>query len=98
MYPAWMERTERSQLKLAARRRPRSTRPRRSSSSSRTRAIPCAIASSEYGSTSRAPSPTTSGSDEMREVTTGVPQAMASSGGRPKPSYSEGKANTAAMR
>ena len=38
------------------------------------------------GRRARAASPTTSGSDEMREVTTGVPQAMASSGGRPKPS------------
>jgi len=72
--------------------------PRRSSTSSSTREIPWAIASSLYGSTSSAPSPTTSGSDEMREVTTGVPQAMASSGGRPKPSYNEGKAKTEAMR
>ena len=29
-----------------------------------------------------------SGRDEVLEVTTGVPQAMASSGGRPKPSIS----------
>ena len=38
------------------------------------------------GSTSTAASPTTSGSDETFEVITGVPLAIASSGGRPKPS------------
>ena len=32
------------------------------------------------------------------EVTTGVPQAMASRGGRPKPSYCEGKTKTVARR
>ena len=43
-----------------------------------------------------AASPTTSGSELTFEVTTGVPEAMASSGGSPKPSYSEGKTNAAA--
>ena len=35
---------------------------------------------------SSAASPTTSGSDETFDVTTGAPLAIASSGGRPKPS------------
>src|SRR5204863_495735 len=35
-------------------------------------------------------SPTTSGSDDRLEHTTGVPQASASSGGRPNPSYRDG--------
>ena len=44
------------------------------------------MARESVGSTSTAASPTTSGSDDTFEVTTGVPQAIASSGGRPKPS------------
>ena len=43
------------------------------------------------GSAVRAASPTTSPSEPAREQTTGVPEAMASSGGHPKPSYSDGK-------
>ena len=39
-----------------------------------------------YGSMSSAASPTTSGSDDTLEVMTGVPLAIASSGGSPKPS------------
>jgi len=38
------------------------------------------------GSTNSAASPSTSGSAVARVATTGVPQAIASSGGRPKPS------------
>src|SRR5436309_3479899 len=35
-------------------------------------------------------SPTTSGNEVVFDVTTGVPQAMASRGGKPKPSYKDG--------
>ena len=40
-------------------------------------------------------SPTTSGKEEIFEVITGVPQAIASKTGKPKPSHKEGntKAN-----
>ena len=41
-------------------------------------------------------SPQTSGSDETLEVSTGIPLAMASSTGRPNPSYSEGNAKSLA--
>ena len=41
-------------------------------------------------------SPTTSGREEVFEAMTGVPQAIASSGGRPKPSYKEGKTKSSA--
>ena len=39
-----------------------------------------------WGSIRIAASPTTSGSEEVLEVMTGAPQAMASRGGSPKPS------------
>ena len=45
-----------------------------------------AIAAGSVGSKSRAASPQTSGSDAAFEQATGQPQAIASSGGRPKPS------------
>ena len=84
MYPAWMERTERSQLKA---RGPREARARTRLGAERLvvedardalgdRLLRCT------GRRAERASPTTSGSDEMREVTTGVPQAMASSGGQ----------------
>jgi hypothetical protein len=60
--------------------------------------MPSAIEPASYGSTSTAASPTTSGSEDTFEVTTGVPLAMASSGGRPNPSYSDGKTKTPASR
>src|SRR5207245_11205864 len=44
------------------------------------------------GSTRMAARPATSGSAERLDVTTGVPAAMASSTGMPKPSSREGKA------
>ena len=43
-------------------------------------------ASSSRGSTDRPVSPTISGMDDVRDDTTGTPQDMASSSGRPKPS------------
>ena len=48
--------------------------------------MPRAISNTFSGFTSMAASPTTSGSELTLDVTTGVPHAMASSGGRPKPS------------
>lgn len=44
-------------------------------------------------STSTPASPTTSGSDELLPVMTGAPQAIASSGGMPKPSNNDGNTN-----
>ena len=44
------------------------------------------MASGSCGSTRIAASPTTSGSDETFDVITGVPLAIASSGGSPNPS------------
>jgi SAM-dependent methyltransferase len=67
----------------AARERPRSTQVSGASSTSRTAS---AIADGSYGSNSRAASPTTSGSAAASEHATGQPQAIASSGGSPKPS------------
>src|SRR5688500_8082868 len=39
---------------------------------------------------------TTSGKDDVSEVMTGVPHAIAARGGSPKPSYMDGKTNTLA--
>ena len=61
--------------------RPELGRPLRDASST-----PAAIAAGSAGSKATAASPTTSGSDPARETATGHPQAMASSGGSPKPS------------
>ena len=49
------------------------------------------MARSDCGSTGRAASPHTSGSDAAVEAITGQPQRMASSGGMPNPSWKEGK-------
>ena len=43
--------------------------------------------SESVGSTRKAASPQTSGIDVTQLVTTGVPHAIDSSGGRPKPSF-----------
>ena len=69
---------------------PARPRRRRSSSSSTTFRMAPAIPSTSSGSTFKAASPTTSGSEDTLEHITGQPQAMASRGGRPNPSYSEG--------
>ena len=94
---AWIARTERSQLKLAARAgRGRQVAAQRLVLEHALEAVGDVL--DAVGIDQQAASPTTSGSDEMREVTTGVPQAIASSGGRPKPSYSDGNAKTDARR
>ena len=48
--------------------------------------MPSAISKTLAGFTITAASPTTSGSELTLAVTTGVPHAIASSGGKPKPS------------
>ena len=55
-------------------------------SSSRIDFIPRAISKTFSGLTSSAASPSTSGSDDVLDASTGVRLAMASSGGKPKPS------------
>ncbi len=79
------------QLNLFARKSPFWIKCLRSSESLINLEIPLVIASSERGSTRIAASPATSGNDEVREVNTGIPQAMLSTTGNPKPSYKEGK-------
>ena len=54
--------------------------------------------STRVGSTRRPASWTVSGSAQTLDVNTGVPQAIASKGGRPKPSYNEGKSKASAPR
>ena len=54
------------------------------------------MSSTFEGSKVRAALPTTSGSEPVFEQITGVPHAMASSGGSPKPSNSDGYANAVA--
>src|SRR6185312_5375301 len=78
---------ERSQVKAAARVRPAAT----SSSRRRTASpIPAAIAAGSRGSTSTAAPAATSSVAPPRLVTTGVPHAIASRIGSPKPSYRDG--------
>ena len=55
-----------------------------------------ASSSGEVGSKVSPASPTASPSAVVELATTGVPQAIASSAGRPKPSYSEGNASSSA--
>src|SRR6266540_6212352 len=68
----------------------------RRASSSRSRSSPSASPSASVGWCESAASPTTSGSEEVSATTVGVPQAIASRGGSPNPSYSDGKAKTSA--
>src|SRR5438046_8436148 len=58
--------------------------------------MPREISNTFSGLTSRAASSSTSGSEDVLEASTAVPLAMASSGGKPKPSYKDGNANNAA--
>src|SRR5439155_7246008 len=89
-YTSAVSRAVRSQGNSRALASPRAVRSWARPSSSHTRRIPSAIASTDSGSTSTAASPATSGSDERSEVTTGHPHAIASSTGRPKPSNRDG--------
>ena len=78
---------ERVHVKPDARSIPAGTSSSRRASAS---AIPWAIASTSSGSTRTAAPPATSSIAVPDDVTTGVPDAIASSTGRPKPSYSDG--------
>jgi hypothetical protein len=78
-----VSRAVRSHEKSSARASPRSTHGAGSASTSSTAS---AIARGSRGSKSRAASPTVSGSAATFEHATGQPHAIASSGGRPKPS------------
>ncbi len=60
--------------------------------------MPSAIASGLSGSTRMAASPAASSSEGCEEATTGVPEAIASRTGIPKPSKKDGYAKTAAPR
>src|SRR5215467_324511 len=85
-----------SQLNSAARRRPRRRSVVCSSVSPHRRSSASVQASTSAGSTSSPASPTTSGKDDALDTATGVPQAIASSGVRPKPSYQAGWARQVA--
>ena len=60
--------------------------------------IAFAISRTERGFTPSAASPATSGTDEVLDATVGIPRDIASRTGSPKPSYSDGYANTSAAR
>ena len=78
------------QVKACARRRPAwAIRAARAGSLS-TPTSDSVRASTSVGSTSSPASPATSGREEVLDVITGVPQAIASSTGSPNPSYCEG--------
>src|SRR2546427_3418527 len=64
----------------------------RTASSDKISFIPRAISKTFSGFTRTAASSKTSGSDDVFDARTGARFAIASSGGRPKPSYNEGKA------
>ena len=67
-----------------------------SAGSSSSRLIAAAIAAVSPSRTTSAAPPLTSAIDELSKTTAGVPQAIASSGGRPKPSYADVKTNASA--
>ena len=79
-----------------ARARPDSIRRSRSAPGAATVRIASAKPSWSSGSTSSAAGPQVSGSAPRSELTTGVPAAIASRHGRPKPSYRDGMASVAA--
>ena len=85
-------------MKTDARATPRSWRSCRKATSVSNRRRPSAMARGSYGLTNPAASPTTSGSEETLDVRTGVPRAIASSGGKPNPSYTDGNAKASASR
>src|SRR5256885_2005804 len=95
-YPCRVSSAQRFQLKPAARFRPASIRRPRTLASVSTDSTALDNPATSVGSTSRAPSPRTSGRHDAVLATTGVPTAIASRGGKPKPSYSEGYTTTPA--
>ena len=84
-----------SQENCRARARCRATSSARNSSSVRTRCSLLAMSSMEYGSNMAASKPTTSGMLVVLEAMTGAPHCIASSAGKPNPSWKLG--NTKAL-
>jgi glycosyltransferase involved in cell wall biosynthesis len=80
-----------AQVKRAARSSPAARRRSASTRSVNNRSIAAAIADSDSGSKRNAASPATSSSAPRPEQATGIPRAIASSTGSPKPSCSEGQ-------
>ena len=74
------------------------SRPRKLACRVNTSRIPRAMSKTFSGLTIIAASPTTSGSELTLDVITGVPDAMASSGGNPNPSYKRRKYERARRR
>src|SRR3989344_3189235 len=79
-----------SHVKCSTRERPFLTRSSRSPASFQRTAIFSASSPEFPGSKRRAASPTASGREAALEEMTGVPEAMASRGGRPNPSERDG--------
>ena len=85
-------------MKVAAHAQPLGSPPLALGGSSSRRLIAAAIEIASPSGTTHAAPPLTSRSDELSKTTAGVPQAIASSGGNPKPSYADVKTNTSAAR
>ena len=79
-----------SHEKRSACRRPAAARRSARATSPTSDAIAAAISRTERGFTPSAASPVTSGSEDVAEATTGTPRLIASSTGRPNPSYTDG--------
>src|SRR5262252_3177892 len=95
-YSSTCRRAVSNQEKLAARAGPAARRRSASTLSVSTASIADASPASSVGSMVTAASPTTSGSAELFDAMVGVPNAIASSGGSPKPSSSDGYTKTSA--
>jgi hypothetical protein len=80
-------------VKPLARASPRTRNASRNAASLLTRSSDSRQASRLSGSAYNTASPATSGIEETGDVTTGVPQLIASSTGSPNPSISEGSTN-----
>ena len=79
-----------SHEKRSACSRPAAARRSARSTSANSDSIAAAISRTERGFTPSAASPVTSGSADVVEATTGTPRLIASSTGRPNPSYTDG--------
>src|ERR1039457_5307890 len=102
--PSYVTALKKSRLILAhsdqryreARARPRAPALARNDAESRSFSKAAHNSAGLLGSTKRAPSPAISGRQEVFDVTTGTPAAIACATGKPKPSYSDGYANAVA--
>src|SRR2546426_1616924 len=95
-YTSSVSRAVRFHVNSEARARPRDRNCARRSSSLSTPTIASVQAFTSSGSSRIPASPTTSGMDAARDAITGVPHAIASSTGRPNPSYNDGYTSAAA--